>query len=672
MNWPGQLGWLGLLLTGHLVALPQLPTRTVFGQTEAEATGLTSSRIIAPVSSHATGLREALEKVPGLVVQDSFGGIEPPRLSVRGSGTQSAPVSRGVRLQLDGFPLGFADGSFNTGLVESAWLDHAQLSPGPAAGVPALGGDLSLWSTLIEPINGGAARASIGPHNSHSLAAWQGNSDNGHQLAAGFSARRTDGWRNYNKQQRETVIASVNLPLGTSERWQLDAHLFAARPRIEIPGPLTRSQALKNPQSVSPAIQRDQPYRKSEYLRLGNRLSLQSSEGHFSIGASGALYKDSFRLLLPNGISNTSAREAALFIDLGRDWDGPWEQRTKAHLCWQHGWRKSTRDRNAEGSAGPRIGDNRLRPDTWTLTLDHTLDPSPTWRLEVGASLLHARRKIQERFETTASRPSTALDLADTHIAPRIAISWLPSAHFQASLGLARSYEPPTFDDLLFTTGPMPARELASAPLEWQRADQIELAIQGGGSQWTWRIAAYEAYWQREFLRLLDDQGNPRGTVNADKTRRRGLEVYMDRYFYDAEPLSLRAWTNAHWIDFRFDEDPVLGNNRIAGQAPFSGTLGLEATTANGWFVAPSVRGQSGRLYVDHANTLTIPSFAVWTLDAGRRHPSGWSVHLRIENLFNKRYIASPAGVLDSAAPNAPVFLPGASRRWQLGLEYTW
>ncbi|MFP4673037.1 MAG: TonB-dependent receptor domain-containing protein [Opitutales bacterium] len=674
MKLPGQLRWAGLLLAGSLAAQPQLPPETVFGRAGPEAAGLSGATVTAPVSPRASGLREALEKTPGLFLQESFGGIEPPRLAVRGSGIQSAPVSRGVRLQLDGFPLNFADGSFNTGLMETAWLDHAELTPGPSAGVATLGGELSLWSKLIEPYEGGEARATVGQDSSRSLVAWQRLAHQKQNFAAGVSLRRTDGWREYSKQRRESVMATFRSPLGADERWELQGHLLAARPRIEVPGPLTRSQAFQNPETVIPRARSDRPYRESEYLRLAGSLTKQSSEGYLSIGASGIFYEDEFRQLLPNGISRASAREGALFLDLQRDWDTSWEQRTDARLSLHSGWNTVTRHRNAGGTSGARMGDNRMRPDTWTLALDHTVSPRPEWEFEVGGSLLHARREITERFDTSGSRPSTALNLKETKLAPRVAINWLPSENFRMTLALARSYEPPTFDDLLFTTGPLPARQLASKPLDWQRADQIELSLQGGGPNWNWRVAAYEGRWKREFLRLLDKQGNPRGAVNADETRRTGLEVALDRSLYELNSLTLRGWTAWQWTYYRFDDDPVFGDNRIAGIAPFSGALGLEVATADGWFLAPSVRGQTGNMYVDHANTLDAPGFAVWTIDAGRHHPSGWSVYLRVENLFDKKYIASPAGVLDRAgsAAKTTVFLPGAGRRWEMGINYTW
>lgn len=49
-----------------------------------------------------------------------------------------------------------------------------------------------------------------------------------------------------------------------------------------------------------------------------------------------------------------------------------------------------------------------------------------------------------------------------------------------------------------------------------------------------------------------------------------------------------------------------------------------------------------------------------------------WAVLLLA--VLDKKYIASPAGVLDRAGPVATttVFLPGAGRRWEVGFQYAW
>ena len=64
-----------------------------------------------------SSLSDALNYQPGIIVQEFFGGLDQPRLNVRGSGIQGNPVSRGVLLRQNYLPLNDADGSFIVGLL---------------------------------------------------------------------------------------------------------------------------------------------------------------------------------------------------------------------------------------------------------------------------------------------------------------------------------------------------------------------------------------------------------------------------------------------------------------------------------------------------------------------------------------------------------------------------
>lgn len=57
-------------------------------------------------------LSKALSSVPGVVVQDFFGGNDQPRVQIRGSGLQQNPVERGILVLQNGLPINRADGSY--------------------------------------------------------------------------------------------------------------------------------------------------------------------------------------------------------------------------------------------------------------------------------------------------------------------------------------------------------------------------------------------------------------------------------------------------------------------------------------------------------------------------------------------------------------------------------
>ena len=63
--------------------------------------------------SRAANLKDALDLVPGVLVQPRFGAADESQLSIRGSGLRNNFHLRGVTVLIDGFPYGDADGFEN-------------------------------------------------------------------------------------------------------------------------------------------------------------------------------------------------------------------------------------------------------------------------------------------------------------------------------------------------------------------------------------------------------------------------------------------------------------------------------------------------------------------------------------------------------------------------------
>lgn len=658
---------------GSVAFFHVLPPLFVWSGGSPDLAGLCSHERARALEPSDRRFREAFQRVPGLQMQDSFGGIDSPRLSVRGSGIQSAPTSRGVQLWFDGFPLSFADGSFNLTLVETSWLNRAQLIAGPAAGVPALGGGLAIWSRPGSFSGERSVRAGYGSHEERWFSIQAAGRAGGNDLVGAGAVFRSDGWRLQSRQSRESVLASARLS-GANSQGNHMFRFYATRPSIEVPGPLSMAAALETPDQVSPIVARGRPKRTSEYAQLGWRFTMETPQGYASMGLSAARYRDEFQQLMANGITSTSQYDLSLFGSGRWNWDAARHPRTDLRVLFQAGTREDLRYRNDAGRRGPLIGDNRLIPSTSTIALSHAVEVFNAVEVEAGASAIHARRRIGERFPASEQRPSTELSLSDFAIAPRVSLSWMPTNPSMLYLSWSRTYEPPTFNDMLSLGGPSNERSLQSRSFDWQRASSWETGLRWVSERLTWTAAAYHSSWRNELLMLSEPDGSPRGTVNAGKTLHYGWQASLDLLLFEREDYEVRAWAVIHRNLVRFDSDPVHLDKRLAGVPKNVGSLGFRAENAAGWFVIPSLRWQSGPTWADHQNTLSYGGFDVWNVDVGRRHPKGWEVRLTVENIFDKGYIASTAGVVDRApdAEFATLFLPGAPRRFHASIGYTW
>lgn len=107
-------------------------------------------------------MARALESVPGVIVQNFFGGNDQPRIQIRGSGLQQNPVERGILMLQDGLPLNRADGSYIVGFADPQQASAIEVFRGYTAnrlGATVLGGAVN----FISPTGISAPGTSISP-----------------------------------------------------------------------------------------------------------------------------------------------------------------------------------------------------------------------------------------------------------------------------------------------------------------------------------------------------------------------------------------------------------------------------------------------------------------------------------------------------------------------------
>lgn len=597
---------------------------------------------------YAQGLAETLRDVPGVFAQKKWG--DDTRLSIRGSGIGNPNHNRGTLLAQDGVPFNEADGFGDFQLIDPLIARYTEVYKGGNAlrfGGALLGGAINMVTPTGRTAGAenmlrldGGSWGTIRGHGE--VARVSGDWD----VFAAATALSANGWRDQSDQTAQHLSLNVGRSLGEDRelRFILSGHNIDQ----EIPGSLTLDQALRSPTTANAGNLANEYQRNMRSVRgtLQTRWRL-ADNAVFEGGLYGA-WKD-----LDHPIFQVIDQESRNWGAFGRvDVEGGLAGRP-ADLFVGASVRLGDLDAlqwvNLKSSRGEKRADSAQNARALDVFAEGRLFVTDQLALVGGGSLGSANRQFRNSLNPSANRSITY-----EWFAPRIGVLWQAPDGVQAFANLTRSVEPPNFSALA-QTGPF----VGFAPLNPQEAWTAEIGTRGRRGAFTWDLALYRAELENELLNYIVTPDIPAATFNAGSTIHQGIEAGLDWRF---GPMRLRQ-TYA-WSDFRFEGDRAYGDNRLPVVPEHLYRAELRYDHPAGWFVAPSLEWSITDTYVDYANTLTSPSYAVWSLNAGWRGPDGMSLFIEARNLADERYISNVSAVTDARAPgvSTAVFYPGEGR----------
>lgn len=624
-------------------------------------------------------LRDALEHQPGIVLQEFFGGVDQPRLNIRGSGIQSNPVNRGVLLLQDGLPLNDADGSFVIGLVEqrnAAFISARRGANALSPGATTLGGELDFYS-LNGADEGGRLRLEAGSDGRYGGQLAVGGSSDRADWWFGSSHDRYDGYRRHSDGKRSALHFNTGWNAGDSfsnRTWLSWTDLF-----FHIPNVVPKDRIHSDPRGVmgdgdTPQdrlldVYRRNPLRDTRQWRVANRSEWGSGPLEQSLGLWWQRTDDLFKNPTTHNVIDTDTGGAQYEVAGGA---GRFDYRLAGSYTGSDGRRDYYANNPQDGTRLQRFGHYDAHASSLDVLASFGWKAGEDWRLVAEGKWSRVRRDARDLAN------GGGLDQAWTHASPRIGALWQARDDLRLFANLSRSNEAPTWWEII--SAEVPAANPAGARAELvrlrvQTADTFEVGgsgrIGGGEAGVNWTLALYRSRVGDELMSMVDDDGNRVGTYNYGAgTTHQGIEAGIDGLFplSDAGALEYRlAWT---FSDFTFDGGQFAGN-RIAGVPRH--VLGAElAWRGGGWRVGPNLRWQPGDTPTDHANTREVDQdgYALLGLRADYTAVDGrWTVFLQGDNLTDRRY-ASSYVIRDQGTVGQPAFLPGVGRSGSLG--FTW
>jgi len=660
---------------GRRDSTPAAPTFAVERERLQQVPGGTNLIDLRDAGRQGT-LRDALDFQPGLVVQDFFGGIDQPRLNVRGSGIQSNPLNRGITLLQDGVPLNEADGSFVIGLIEQRNSAFISAQRGANALTPAattLGGEIDFHS-LTGADERGRLRLEAGSYGKQGAQLAYGGSNDSGDWRVSASYDENDGYRAHSDGKRQSLQFNSGWRAGES---------FANRTYVSwtdlffhIPGPLPKARAGSVPRSVmgdgnAPLdmmnnIHRRDPLRDTQQLRIANRSEWGTEQARQSVGVWWQNVEDLFKNPTTHNVRDTDTY--GLQYQFSGKVDAL-DYRFGVAYTDSSGNRTLYANSPMTGTRLQRFGDYELDASSADLLA------SIGWTLDNNVRLIAETRWSQVKRDAAERISGARQNLSYSHASPRLGVTWQADEALRVFANLSRSHEVPTWWELVATNVPPPNPALAKTNLlnlRVQKADTVEIGASGlfGDAERSlgWQVTIYRSKVDDELLAIVDNLGNQIGTFNyADSTTHQGIEAGLNGQ-WPIGPAALDwklAWT---YSDFSFNGGNFSGN-QIASVPKH--LISSELLWNTGHFrLGPTVRWQPSDTPTDHINTPSAyqDGYALLGFKLDYRAPDQrWSVFLHADNLTDRNY-ASSTIVSGKSAQSS--FLPGVGRNASLGVSW--
>lgn len=632
----------------------------------------------------ASNFEDLLQRAPGVFAQ-SENGAEVTKISIRGSGITAEDEPLGVMFLLDGLSYTYGDGEAILEDFDVSSLSHAEIFRGAAAfkyGALTLGGAINLVPFTgydAAPFQSRVVGGSFGYYRANVSG---GAVEEPVDEFGSITGRLRDGFREHSGENAETLFADVGYKFSD----QIENRFYLTLDRVDrdLPGGLTKSEMEHAPEQADPLAIVQDWNKQWEHIRLADKLSIRTEEIQFDTGVFW-FYLDSTQrgFFFPDfraGIEEVYSNNFGGNMNFVSRYD--LFGRKNVLTVGFSPQREDEYSQNYENNFG-HTGPTTARGVGISINLPFYFEDqfyfTRQFSVIAGAQGIFAERHFRDTFLTGAENQSHLQDYYGFN--PKLGAIYEINHETQAFVNFSRSFQPPSFESLVeFTEGPDSIA--AYTPLQAQHAWTIEVGTRGEYSRLQWELSLYRSWFRNELLELNDIFGNDIGTVNVPRSIHQGIEASLEVELLQgilfrkqaSRPGDRLSLDQSYTLnDFHFDEDPVYGNNRIAGIPIHVYEAQLLYEGPFGFYAGPNVQCNLSRYPVDHANTLFADAYALLGFRAGIRHHKGFSVFLEGNNLTNQRYASAIDVIADAHTGEAPrIFHPGDGRSFYGGISWSW
>lgn len=615
----------------------------------------------------ANTIKDILGWTPGVLVQTRWG--PDARLSIRGSGLSRSYGNRGINVYMDGIPISTADGLFDLFEIDPTAYRYVEVFKGANAlrfGANSLGGAINFVMPTGRDASPFEVRFDAGSFGYVKSQTSSGGASGPFDYFITMSGQREDGYREHSRTDSERLNANFGYQLSPDVETRF--YLNADRWRAEIPGEVSKEQALNSPRAANPEFVLLDQQRNIDSVRVANKTAWRIAPGTLlEVGAFGLdrhVMHPIFQWL------DFTAQDYGGFARATDDHViNGFRNRLITGVSVQNGTIDINQYVNLPGAEkGPLASSFLWNSENISAYGENSFYIKPDVALVAGGLFLHSVRDQKDRFLSDGDQSGhRTYDL----FSPKVGVLWDVDSTWQVFGNISRSAEVPTFDVNTFATP-------VSSTVNAQTATTYEIGTRGRKPDLTWDISLYRSNIRNELQCLTvvvnPYYTNPCVTTNAGSTVHQGVELGLGVAFLKSVfDLEDRFWFNLAYTynDFRFDHDAMWGNNRLPGAPPHDVRAEVLYKHPSGFYAGPNVEWMPESFFADNANTLTVDPYALFNFRIGYEREKGWSGYLEGRNLLDTRYISTTI-TTGIATPDEQLFNPGTGLAVYGGAQYKW
>lgn len=645
------------------------------------------AEVVAPVADREPGrvsnAGDVLTSVPGVFVTERGAGSS-AFISMRGSdiATDGSRNGRGIRAYLDGFPLGRTEAGLTNQLIDMGAAGYLEVYRGGNSlryGAIATGGALNFVSKTGRTAPGTGITISGGSFGNLQTRVEHGGAKDAFDWYVQGNFFRNDGYQLHTGEKAYRISGNVG--------WQINPNIesrtfFAAgKTRMHMGDSIPLDQLEAQRRGVAGWATQYNARLNFDYQRLANRTTIRDGDTTYEFG-SYFLNTEMDHLPVPMaGIIDYGWRDVGVSgrIEHRTSLAGlPTELVAGVRVGYTDGDFDRFRHRNQGTEKDRKIYDWAF--SSWLVEsyAESAIEILPRVRLFTGLQGVFTTRVLEDNYRGGAvpvvppipgnvpqpGRVNALLDYDRSFqsLNPKLGINWEHTPNHFVFANMTRSYEVPGGADFanVFAVDGGQGR---IPQLDAQSAWTWEGGIRGGWERFKYDLTFYHMRLRNEILTRCAVEVSAACTssntvaFNADRTIHNGIELGVQTLpFVDVFSHGDAIFANAVWnyTDFRFDNDPVFGNNRmpVIPRHQFFGEVGYRHLS--GFFGSVNVRHVSERRTTfdgSGGDAFIVPAYTLLGAKVGWQAPDkSWSVFVEGRNLTDVAYVADFA-----PSPSVPV-----------------